>query len=120
MGDKVAQEFYCAVSGGGCGGYITFPLNMALNMVVEVVCPKCGHEHRRRIKDGVLTEDSRYSSAIAEQVTPPLPAWHQESNHPDSKKRAGTSQEREAVVIKEDPIARGFLKDRWFEIFGAR
>jgi len=89
---QVTQEFYCADSGGGCGGFVTFPLNMAINGVVEVVCPKCGHNHQRRIKDGVLTDDSRYSSKVTQEVTPTIAAWSKKARHPESNKRVGGGQ----------------------------
>jgi len=120
---RIAQEFYCATSGGGCGGFMVFPLNMAINGVVEVVCPKCHHKHQRAIKDGVLTENGRWSSNAVQEVNPTPVAWSQTARHLESTRRAGGYQEREAVVIeedvvKDDPLARAFLNDRWFEIHG--
>ncbi len=112
---RVIQEFYCARSGSGCGGYIIVPLNMSLNGVVEIVCPKCGHKHQRNIKEGVLTEQGRYISNPTQEICPTIAAWHEEPHHPDSKKRAGGSEEREAVVLGED-----FLANRWFELYGDR
>ena len=117
---QIAQEFYCAKSGGGCGGFITFPLNMEINGVVEVICPKCDHRHQRKIKDGVLTDDGRYETKVTQEVIPTLAAWSKKAKHPESEKRAGTDREREAVVIEDDPVARSFLQDRRFEIFGSR
>lgn len=125
---RAYQEFYCASSGGGCGGYLTFPLNMAINGVVEVICPKCAHRHQRKIKNGILTDDGRYSSKATQEVTPTLAAWHKKAKHPDSKKRAGTGKEREAVVIDRDSgkrqadeaASRAFLDDRKFEIHGSK
>ena len=117
---RVAQEFYCAKSGGGCGGFIIFPLNLAINGCVELVCPKCSHKHQRMIKDGVLTDDGRYRGKVTQEVVPTLTAWSKKAKHPESKKRVGTHKEREAVVIENDPIAREFLKDRWFEIHGSK
>jgi len=121
----VTQEFFCTESGGGCGGYIVFPLNMKLNRVVEVVCPNCGHEHRRKVKDGLLYEDGRWEGKPDEQITPTLAAFSEEPSHPDSKNLNARS-ERNAVVIEDEvqeekpkPL-RNFLSDRWFEIFGSR
>jgi hypothetical protein len=53
-------------------------LNMALNMEVEVVCPKCGHKHRRVIKDGQIFENGRYASSIKEEICPPPSAYSKE------------------------------------------
>ena len=111
---RIFQEFYCAKSGGGCGGYITVQLNMALNCVVEIVCPKCGHKHQRGIKKGVLTDDGRHDSKPLEEICPTIAAWSKEARHPESVKRTGSWQnEREAVVMGED-----FLRDREFELWG--
>jgi hypothetical protein len=44
-----------------CDGYIRFALDKGKNGEHVVVCPKCGHEHCRVIKDGVVTGD-RWSS----------------------------------------------------------
>lgn len=118
--DRVTQEFYCATSGSGCGGFITFPLNMAINGVVSVICPKCSHEHQRMIKDGILTDEGRHISNVTQEIAPTLAAWSAEARHPESKKRVGGSREREAVVIHDDPISRAFLDDREFEIHGSR
>ncbi len=117
---KIAQEFYCAESGGGCGGFITFPLNIAINGCVEVVCPKCGHKHQRMIKDGVLTDDGRYRNKVTQTIEPTPVAWSKKARHPESQKRVGGTKEREAVVIEDDPVARAFLQDRWFEIHGSK
>lgn len=115
---RIYQEFYCASSGGGCGGYVTVRLNMAINGVVEIICPKCSHKHQRKIKNGVLTDGGRYSSCVTQEIIPVLAAWHRKARHPESKKRVGTLDERKAVVIDEhDP--NSFLKDRRFELHGS-
>ncbi len=128
---RIAQEFYCASSGGGCGGFMIFPLNMAINGVVEIVCPKCGHKHQRMIKDGVLTDDGRYHTKVTQEITPTPAAWHKKAQHPESKKRVGSNREREAVVIDPGKIesrikqaneaqARAFLDDLKFERHGSK
>jgi len=116
---RICQEFYCAKSGGGCGGYVTIRLNMAINGVVEIVCPKCNHKHQRNIKEGVLTNDGRYTITPTQEIIPTIAAWHKKAKHSESQKRVGSKKEREAVVIEDDPQALAFLKDRWFEIYGS-
>lgn len=109
----IPQEFYCATSGGGCGGFITIQVNMHLNHVVQVVCPKCGHKHQRRIKNGVLTDDGRHVSNPTEEMYPQLPAWSKTARHPESEKRSHSwENERKAVVL------RPFMDDLWFERHG--
>ncbi len=108
----VYQEFYCASSGGGCGGYITFPLNPAINGIIELVCPKCSHEHQRMIKNGILTDVGRYQNNPTQKICPNPAAWHKKPQHPDSRKRTGTYGERVSFVFGED-----FLADRAFELW---
>lgn len=116
---RVLEEFYCATSGGGCGGFMCVRINKALNGVVEIVCPKCGHQHRRGIKNGVLQEDGRAHGTIMEQLCPTLACWTKEATHPESKRRVGDfRQERNAVVVEENPQSRRFLNERKFELWG--
>lgn len=113
--ERVTQEFYCASSGGGCGGFVLVPINMSINHIVEVVCPKCGHKHKRMVKNGVLTEQGRDDHAPTEELCPTLAAWSKKARHPLSKKRVGKwDQEREAVIV--DP----FLDDLKMELLGDR
>ena len=119
MSDRVYQEFYCAVSGEGCGGYITIRINMKLNGVVEVVCPKCGHKHQRCLKNGVLMEQGRYTSSPRQDLCPTIAAWHKEPK----LKVTGHRPERDAIVGEEGKSRgkfRPFLADVWLERFGGR
>lgn len=117
--EPILEEFYCTVSGGGCGGYIRITINPELNGIYEVVCPKCDHKHRRMFKDGVATDDGRHSGTVLEQLCPTLAAWSQEAKYPESKRRAESfDRERDAVVIEDNPTSRAFLNDREREIWG--
>lgn len=40
-----------------CDGYIKFALDKGKSGQHVVICPKCGHEHCRVIKDGIVTGD---------------------------------------------------------------
>lgn len=95
------------------------PINPRLNGVIEVVCPKCGHTHQRYLKDGVLQESGRYKRDPIEQLCPTDAAWHKKPQHPESKRRTGKSNERDAVVISRDD-ARDFIDERKFELWGDR
>ncbi len=114
---KVYQEFYCAKSGSGCGGYITVRLNMEINGIIEVVCPKCDHKHIRCIQHGVLHEGDRHGSKPVEEICPTMSAWHDKPiiKAPklikDKRKR-----ERDAVIQTDG--GRIFLAERWFEMLG--
>jgi len=129
---SVYQEFYCAESGGGCGGYITVRLNMALNGVVEVICPNCDHKHQRMLKDGALKEQGRHTDKPTQELMPTIAAWSKEPKHPESKRSRedGWNHERDAQVIPEMTLVdsdksrgkgiRPFLSDLWHERFGGR
>ncbi len=110
-------EFYCATSGGGCGGYLLFPLNRKIDGIVEVVCPKCCHKHQRRLKYGHLSDDGRHSGNPTQEIAPSMASWSKESLHPETKKRIENYNERESVVIDANK-ARKFLEDREFELYG--
>ena len=45
------QELYCH----NCGGYVQFDMDLSLNGNHVLTCPKCGHQHCRVVKDGVIT-----------------------------------------------------------------
>lgn len=120
MSDRVYQEFYCTTSGMGCGGYITVRINMKLNGVVEVVCPKCGHKHQRCLKNGVLMEEHRWRSSPNQELCPTIAAWSKEPK----LKIKGHRPERDAIVgVEEKSRGKGFrpfLADVWHERFGGR
>ena len=47
------QELWCHE----CSSYVQFNLDISLNGKHVLNCPKCGHEHCRIVKDGVISED---------------------------------------------------------------
>lgn len=110
--EKVLQEFFCTKSGGGCGGYILVKLNMALNGVVEVVCPNCGHKHQRKIKDGHLIEEGRRGSPI-EILKPTKAAWSA-----TSQLRSPPAARKERDAVRVNGLADLFLEELKFEIHG--
>lgn len=60
------EEFYCATVGGGCGVYFKTYLRTNMWGNYTFLCPKCGHNHFRVIKEGLITEDrhsERYGSS---------------------------------------------------------
>lgn len=115
MAERVHQEWYCTKSGGGCGGYILCKINMAINGVVEMVCPNCGHKHQRSINNGVITEQFRHSSSPTQEICPTMASYSKKPRLRASKEAAGTNKEREGVVVSE---GCEFLKESWFERFG--
>lgn len=77
MSRRREEEFYCDISGGGCGKYFKTYLkeNMFGNYTIKCPNPECkgpspdnpGHEHFRVIKEGLVTQDrhdERYGNAV--------------------------------------------------------
>jgi len=131
---RVTQEMYCTKSGGGCGGYIKIKINMDLNHIVKVICPKCGHDHQRCIEDGVIKERGRNNGNVVEDLCPTMAAYRTEDEGPWSQhlldmvsKNDRISNERDGVVLDGDedyaPGRRSretdlMIKQAWFEHFG--
>jgi hypothetical protein len=111
---KEWQEFFCTKSGGGCGGYILVRLNMSINHVAEIVCPKCGHKHQRSIVGGQIREDGRHRTGPKEEICPPLSAWSKKS------KVDHLLKERDAAKIDDNDAARIFVRQSWMEKFAGK
>lgn len=109
---RVWQEFYC----GECDGYIDVKLNMALNYEVEVVCPNCGHKHRRCIVKGVIHEGGRYRTDSKEEIKPVKSAYHKEPKTVRMM-NAKSYQRRDGVAASEP---RDFINESWYERYGGR
>ena len=100
---KVQQEFYCASSGGGCGGYFRVKLNMAIEGTVEVVCPNCGHKHQRVIDKGVIKEQGRYDKQPSQEIHTVISAY---SKKPITQTMKDAKLDiRDGVVIEAKTIA---------------
>jgi hypothetical protein len=99
---------------------------MALNHEVEVVCPKCGHQHRRVVANGEIHESGRYATKVKEEICPPMSAY--QKNPWTEKMRNGSqfSDRRDGVPIKKSDVPDGhaqaqqILRDSWFGKFGGR
>jgi len=46
------QELHCH----NCNQYVQFDIDIEQNGDHVIICPNCGHEHCRVIKDGIITE----------------------------------------------------------------
>ena len=127
---KVWQEFYCAKSGGGCGGFITVRINIALDGVYTVVCPECKHEHQRGVKAGHIVEEGRYGSGLRgkriEKLCPTMAAYSKEPQTKYMKKHGGGNgdgkTERNAGVIKSKRslATDSILRQSWLDRYGER
>jgi len=125
MSEKVFQEFYCTLSGGGCGKYFTVKLNLAINHNVIMVCPNCGHEHTRCIENGVIKERGRFSGSPAEHILSPKSSISDKPLTQLMEKNAGKQNERDGVVITADTPLRSaaadaIVKESWFSRFGGK
>lgn len=47
------QELHCH----NCNNYVQFNMDMEMDGNHVLKCPKCGHEHCRVVKNGVITDD---------------------------------------------------------------
>lgn len=47
------QELYCH----NCGHYVQFEIDMELNGNHVLLCPVCGHQHCRVVKNGEITSE---------------------------------------------------------------
>jgi len=112
-------EFYCTESGGGCGGYFTIPVNIAINGIVEVVCPECSHKHQRKIKDGEISADGRWDKKPTQEILGNIAAYSKKPRSKLSKKRAGGKDERQSVVL-ERAEDRSFINELWFRVHGGK
>ena len=115
---KVFQEFYC----NDCFGYILVTLNIDLNHTVKVVCPQCGRQHPRTIRDGRIYDEGSGGGPV-EEICPTKSAY---SKEPRTKKMTNSSS-RNGEVIKSasdiserDPAAQALFNERWFEMFGGK
>lgn len=51
------EEFYCDLSGGGCSKYFSTYLRDNTSGSFTIRCPACGHDHYRKIVNGLVTSD---------------------------------------------------------------
>jgi hypothetical protein len=58
---KEFQEEVTEIHCHNCNGYIRFTLDKSKNGNHILNCPKCGHEHCRVVRDGIVT-DERFDS----------------------------------------------------------
>ena len=112
---RMSQEFYC----GECDGYFMVRLNMSLNLEVHVKCPKCGHEHRRVIKDGSIYENGRFATDAKETVRTTIATYHKEPVTARMRKAHGKnrgivgnwcSSRRDGVTLTNEQL------ERWAEV----
>jgi DNA-directed RNA polymerase subunit RPC12/RpoP len=89
------QELHCH----DCGKYVQFEIDLTLNGNHVLECPNCGHEHCRKVENGVITDirwDSRNSKdnvIMISTVTTTystVSTYNQYLNSPNSRYQYGT------------------------------
>ena len=129
--ERVWQEFYCRDGNGGCGGYMMVKLSLAMNRVILVKCPKCGHEHQRSVINGVISLEGRDNATPAETFTPLLSAWTETPTTQamiDLREKKGKSlwdaaklgTEADAKKSREEKEARAILDESLFERYASK
>jgi len=122
---KIWQEIHCPVS-GGCGGFILVKLDVSINQIVTVICPKCKHEHQRAIIDGQVMESGRYNGKPKEELYPTIAAWSKTPRTRCMQKVAGDfAHERNGAIIKDShdlvavpyDTAETIVRESWTDRF---
>jgi hypothetical protein len=116
---RITQEFYCAKSGGGCGGYFLAKLNMSLNGVHKIICPNCGHDHQRRVNSGNIVEEKRFDSKPVDEIYATKASFRMEPYTLQTTARIKEGRERDSVVIDSKEMVQKDIS-HWIETFGDR
>ena len=103
--ERISQEFYCSE----CKGYFLVRLNTSLNQGVEIVCPNCGHEHRRCIVDGQIFENGRFKTDVKEKIRPTKTSYSKEPLTTKMKQAGDWGQRRDGSILTE------LMRSRWLE-----
>jgi len=99
------QELYCHE----CGGYVQFDVDVSLDGNHVLLCPKCGHEHCRVVKDGKITDirwDRRNRNKIS--VSNTTVTWSSASTWQTYNTKYTTATNR--------PGTSAFLYNSWLNI----
>lgn len=110
---RISQEFHCSKAGDGCGKYFVVRLNMALSVEVEIICPACGHKHRRYIKDGVIRDDLRCKHDVKETLRP-SPATLSDEPATEKMRKAQAGTVRNGVEL--DGATLDDFRQRWLTV----
>ena len=85
---KETLQFYCAE----CKGYFVVRLRTNIDGDYTIVCPKCEHEHFRKVKGGIITKDRHGGGRNPDRILGPPSAYSKEpileevtSRYDDSK-----------------------------------
>lgn len=117
--DRISQEFFCTISGGGCGKYFMIRLNPHINRVVEIVCPGCNHHHQRRVKDGRLFESGRHRDEPKEQIYAMASTLTTVPRSVKFLNKKGNERDS-AVIYERSPELDILIKQTCFELLGGK
>jgi len=128
---KVYQEFLCATSGGGCGGYTLVKLNTAFDGVVKIICPNCKHEHGRIVENGHIQENwhgqshylSQRNDKTSHEIISTMAAFSMTPRTNEYLLGFTSKNERTAPVIKDikkDLVADFFLRESFQDRHGGK
>lgn len=114
---KIWQEFYC----NECIGYFRVKLDTSINERIVMICPNCGHNHHRYIKDGHIVEYGDGTGREAVEVIVPKSAYSKEPFNKASRvnQRAGSVIDPESIDFQHQ-AARAISKERFAELYGGR
>jgi len=94
------QELWCH----DCENYVQFDVDLSLNGNHVLECPKCGHEHCRVVKDGVIS-DIRWDSRNGPTIWATNANWSNTSNY--------TSYSASSLGAGGGSTANVFLYQAW-------
>jgi hypothetical protein len=92
------QEFYCRHCDDDEGGYFRVRLHMGWTRNIILHCPKCGNEHYRGVKDGLIYERHfDVEERERDHIYVPLSAWSKEPQ------TLAMRQAHEVMMAMEEP-----------------
>lgn len=105
------QEFYCSE----CQVYFLVTLFVGqTDYEVEVVCPNCGHQHRRCIHNGEIHEQGRFATATKERILSTKSTISKEPRTARFKKATGWGARRDGVPMDDGEMSH-WLQQSWLE-----
>lgn len=83
---------------------------MSLNIKIVLVCPMCGREHPRCIKNGLIYEDGYVDASYVDKIKPVKAAYHKEPK--TIRMKTHQYSMRHGVTV-ESP--RDLINESWYE-----
>jgi hypothetical protein len=83
---------------------------MHLNFEAHIKCPKCGHEHRRVVKDGEIYENGRYTVDVKETILTTMATYSKDPFTDKMKQARGWGDRRDGVPMDHA------MRERWLQV----